>query len=243
MLGPLCLQHGCATSTKWPSPAIPHLRVRFLLRLFLTHLFCCFFFFLFFGRFFPQPFCLHPFGFHFVRATAGWSKQACSVSLAWRKKTALDVFTTNFWPCQQLTLCANGLMHGVDSSSTSANCTASNPIGLLRLFLIHLFCCFFFFLFFRRFFSRPFCLHLFGFHFAQATAGWSRQACSVSLVLKEKSVLDVGPQIWSCQQLTLCPSGLRGWPQVPLVQTAWAQIPQVSYGSSFQAAAGNFCTD
>ena len=30
----------------------------------------------------------------------------------------------------------------------------------------------------------------------------------------------------------LCPSGLRGWTQVPLVQTAWGQIPQVSYGST-----------
>lgn len=32
---------------------------------------------------------------------------------------------------------------------------------------------------------------------------------------------------WRCN-MTLCPSGLRGWTQVPLVQTAWAQIPQVS---------------
>ena len=29
---------------------------------------------------------------------------------------------------------------------------------------------------------------------------------------------------------TLCPSGLRGWAQVPLARAAWAQIPQVSYG-------------
>ena len=28
---------------------------------------------------------------------------------------------------------------------------------------------------------------------------------------------------------TLCPSGLRGWTQVPLARAAWAQIPQVSY--------------
>ena len=28
---------------------------------------------------------------------------------------------------------------------------------------------------------------------------------------------------------TLCPSGLRGWTQVPLAQAAWVQIPQVSY--------------
>ena len=32
---------------------------------------------------------------------------------------------------------------------------------------------------------------------------------------------------WRCT-MTLCPSGLRGWTQGPLVQTAWAQIPQVS---------------
>ena len=29
---------------------------------------------------------------------------------------------------------------------------------------------------------------------------------------------------------TLCPSGLRGWTQVPLARAAWAQIPQVSCG-------------
>ena len=28
--------------------------------------------------------------------------------------------------------------------------------------------------------------------------------------------------------MTLCPSGLRGWTQVPLAQAAWVQIPQVS---------------
>ena len=31
----------------------------------------------------------------------------------------------------------------------------------------------------------------------------------------------------SCRP-TLCPSGLRGWTQVPLARAAWAQIPQVS---------------
>ena len=38
------------------------------------------------------------------------------------------------------------------------------------------------------------------------------------------------PKFSPSKQLTLCPSGLRGWTQVPLVQTAWVQIPQVSYG-------------
>ena len=28
---------------------------------------------------------------------------------------------------------------------------------------------------------------------------------------------------------TLCPSGLRGWTQVPLARAAWVRIPQVSY--------------
>ena len=30
-------------------------------------------------------------------------------------------------------------------------------------------------------------------------------------------------------QSTVCPSGLRGWTQVPLVKTAWVQIPQLSH--------------
>ena len=33
---------------------------------------------------------------------------------------------------------------------------------------------------------------------------------------------------WCCLGMTVCPSGLRGWTQVPLAQAAWAQIPQVS---------------
>ena len=33
--------------------------------------------------------------------------------------------------------------------------------------------------------------------------------------------------------LTLCPSGLRGWTQVPLARAAWAQIPQVSFYKSY----------
>ena len=28
---------------------------------------------------------------------------------------------------------------------------------------------------------------------------------------------------------TVCPSGLRGWTQVPLARAAWVQIPQLSY--------------
>ena len=28
---------------------------------------------------------------------------------------------------------------------------------------------------------------------------------------------------------TVCPSGLRGWTQVPLARAAWAQIPQLSF--------------
>ena len=31
---------------------------------------------------------------------------------------------------------------------------------------------------------------------------------------------------------TLCPSGLRGWTQVPLARAAWVQIPQVSFESN-----------
>ena len=32
---------------------------------------------------------------------------------------------------------------------------------------------------------------------------------------------------------TLCPSGLRGWTQVPLAQAAWVRIPQVSIFENF----------
>ena len=33
---------------------------------------------------------------------------------------------------------------------------------------------------------------------------------------------------------TVCPSGLRGWTQVPLARAAWAQIPQLSFCSTDQ---------
>ena len=35
---------------------------------------------------------------------------------------------------------------------------------------------------------------------------------------------------------TLCPSGLRGWTQVPLAQAAWVQIPQVSFHVDISAS-------
>ena len=39
--------------------------------------------------------------------------------------------------------------------------------------------------------------------------------------------------LWSAfliqRKKTVCPSGLRGWTQVPLAQAAWVQIPQLSY--------------
>ena len=45
--------------------------------------------------------------------------------------------------------------------------------------------------------------------------------------------LDVSVPVSVCKcfgpPLTLCPSGLRGWTQVPLAQAAWVQIPQVSH--------------
>ena len=34
---------------------------------------------------------------------------------------------------------------------------------------------------------------------------------------------------YSMYNTTLCPSGLRGWTQVPLARAAWVQIPQVSF--------------
>ena len=42
---------------------------------------------------------------------------------------------------------------------------------------------------------------------------------------------------FSCmhQKKTVCPSGLRGWTQVPLAQAAWVQIPQLSFFRSIAA--------
>ena len=38
---------------------------------------------------------------------------------------------------------------------------------------------------------------------------------------------------------TVCPSGLRGWTQVPLARAAWAQIPQLSFPDRKAHAAGS----
>ena len=65
-----------------------------------------------------------------------------------------------------------------------------------------------------------------------ATAGWSKKGLSFGWNFREKQSWMFGPKFSPCKQLTLCPSGLRGWTQVPLAQTAWVQIPQVSYGST-----------
>ena len=45
----------------------------------------------------------------------------------------------------------------------------------------------------------------------------------------------VGRYIPQIHFKTLCPSGLRGWTQVPLARAAWVQIPQVSF-SNFAVA-------
>ena len=45
-------------------------------------------------------------------------------------------------------------------------------------------------------------------------------------------MVDAGENGFRRISKTLCPSGLRGWTQVPLAQAAWVQIPQVSlFGS------------
>ena len=40
---------------------------------------------------------------------------------------------------------------------------------------------------------------------------------------------------------TLCPSGLRGWTQVPLARAAWVQIPQVSLSCRLPCAVLGLC--
>ena len=87
-------------------------------------------------------------------------------------------------------------------------------------------------------FLQP-CLHLSCFHSVGATAGWCKGLlCFHEFEGKNQSQM-FWAQFWSCRQLTLCLSGLRGWTQVPLVQTAWVQVPQVSYGSGLKVATGN----
>ena len=57
-----------------------------------------------------------------------------------------------------------------------------------------------------------------------------RKACHLGEISRKKQSWMFRQKTSPSKQLTLCPSGLRGWTQVPLVQTAWVQIPQVSYG-------------
>ena len=51
----------------------------------------------------------------------------------------------------------------------------------------------------------------------------------------------------SCDSLTapfaktVCPSGLRGWTQVPLARAAWAQIPQLSFWTRAPACTPGTC--
>ena len=59
-----------------------------------------------------------------------------------------------------------------------------------------------------------------------------RKACHLGEISRKNSPGCFLQKFSPSKQLTLCPSGLRGWTQVPLVQTVWVQIPQVSYGST-----------
>ena len=40
---------------------------------------------------------------------------------------------------------------------------------------------------------------------------------------------EAGNMFMHHEKKTVCPSGLRGWTQVPLAQAAWVQIPQLSF--------------
>ena len=68
-------REGGPQATKWPSPAIPHLRVCFLLRLFMSNFFLLL---LFLSLLWTSSFslCLHLSGFHFGRRVGA---RACSV--------------------------------------------------------------------------------------------------------------------------------------------------------------------
>ena len=47
------------------------------------------------------------------------------------------------------------------------------------------------------------------------------------------SGMNIGCRFWATPDImTVCPSGLRGWTQVPLAQAAWVQIPQLSVSCS-----------
>ena len=52
--------------------------------------------------------------------------------------------------------------------------------------------------------------------------------CSLAAEPTEMEWLTHKSSCLSRNSRTLCPSGLRGWTQVPLAQAAWVQIPQVS---------------
>ena len=45
---------------------------------------------------------------------------------------------------------------------------------------------------------------------------------------RRKKIIRRGHTLSNLALKTLCPSGLRGWTQVPLARAAWVQIPQVS---------------
>ena len=57
--------------------------------------------------------------------------------------------------------------------------------------------------------------------------GYSAVSKKLNAQYKGRTIVRAAP--WPAQlSKTLCPSGLRGWTQVPLARAAWVQIPQVS---------------
>ena len=56
----------------------------------------------------------------------------------------------------------------------------------------------------------------------------AQHACSIVCGLLAYGCV-VATAGWGAVIKTLCPSGLRGWTQVPLARAAWVQIPQVSH--------------
>ena len=124
---------------------------------------------------------------------------------------------------------------GVDSSSTSASCVGSNPIAVRPAWGMQP----------HASRSRKH-MHTSGCqgvrrclrgeswlsarnprHLAQVVQGgglkFHLRRAAWAQALPARKIL-----IPSQEPTTVCPSGLRGWTQVPLAQAAWVQIPQLS---------------
>ena len=155
-----------------------------------------------------REFALLSFSLLFFAAVGQFCRERCRITDRWKPATLPGPKTSIAKLCP--TASKDTLPEwskGVDSSSTSASCVGSNPTAVNCLMCAHV----------CRSITRT---HM--------VSNVDRTHGTGSRLLGARWCAPWLYTLHRAPSRTVCPSGLRGWTQVPLARAAWVQIPQLS---------------